>query len=308
MSYYLEPGESFSRGIARIGAEQNDKALNALEEHQRLRKGIHKARKHFKKLRAIFRLIRDETGQGYYKPSNVFYRDRGRELAPLRDITSLIEAVAALEGQFGNQVKKATFSNLRELLEAERESAREELVQEGDRLEEVVEELRRARQWFVSVPVSDDCLADTVKSLRRVYKRGYQRFREAEEGGASPEQMHQWRKRVKYLWYHHRLLKQTWPVVYKAYAKAIKRLSDLLGDHHDFALLEKKIADLSENLSRDTCRVLRALCRQEQQRLEEEAVALGRRVYAESPDAFARRQRQWMKAGPFQEKVQNPAC
>lgn len=298
MSYYIEPYESFSAGIARIGAEQNEKAIEALDNPEQLHKGIHKARKHFKKLRALFRLVRDETGQGYYKSSNVFYRDRGRELAPLRDITSLVKSLDMLEEAFSSQVKKKAFDDLRELLEEERQSIRQKLIDDGSRLQQVTKQLKDARSWFMTMPVEDGHLEDTVHSLRRVYKRGYKRFQKAQKD-PTPYQMHQWRKRTKYLWYHHRLLKKTWPRVYKAYAKSIHDLSDLLGDHHDFTLLAQKIERLGPQLSDNTCWVLRALCQERQAVLAKDAFDLGPLIYAEHADAFARRQQEWLKMGPY---------
>lgn len=296
MSYYLKTDESFPTGIARICAEQNEKAIEALEQPEQLHQGIHKARKHFKKLRAIFRLVRDETGQGYYKASNVFYRDRGRELAPLRDITSLIKALDMLENYFNNQVKKATFDEMRELLEAERQHTRQELIDDNSQLQQVIAQLQDARSWFLAMPVEKGHLKDTVYSLRRVYKRGYKRFQKAQQNPTT-YQIHQWRKRTKYLWYQHRLLKKTWPKVYKAYAKSIHQLSDILGDHHDFALLAQKAEGLSPKLSENNRRVIRALCRERQAELERDAFSLGRLIYAEHPDAFAERQEGWLKGG-----------
>ena len=42
---------------------------------------------------------------------------------------------------------------------------------------------------------------------------------------------------MKDLWYQERLLEDTWPGVMKAQAKEAKKLSKLLGEDHDLAVL-----------------------------------------------------------------------
>ena len=48
--------------------------------------------------------------------------------------------------------------------------------------------------------------------LERTYKRGRARFSDVLRD-PSPENVHEWRKRVKDLWYHLRLLRDSWPEV-----------------------------------------------------------------------------------------------
>ncbi len=289
MGYYIEQNEKLSEGLSRIGLEQNNKAIDALaNDDESLHKGVHKARKHFKKLRAIYRLVRDELGDDAYKEGNVFYRDLGRELESLRDITSRMETVELLRSHFGSTVKDEAFEDVLRLLQVEREALREEEYEGKNRIEAVINELQQARERFMGFPVGDDDLKNLIKSMRRVYKRGYKAYGNS-FGNPSLEQMHEWRKRVKYLWYHHRLIKMMWPEVFKGYTKSIKSLSDYLGDYHDLALFQRKIEEYSGKLSDESRRVLKALSRELMAQLADDARELGSRLYAEKPDAFAAR-------------------
>ena len=72
--------------------------------------------------------------------------------------------------------------------------------------------------------------------LERTYKRGRARFSDVRRD-PSPENVHEWRKRVKDLWYHLRLLRDSWPEVLGAVSDQAHELSDLLGDHHDLSVL-----------------------------------------------------------------------
>ena len=51
------------------------------------------------------------------------------------------------------------------------------------------------------------------------------------------ESLHEWRKRVKHLWYHHTLLRSLWPPVMEVTGDEAHALSDHLGDDHDLAVL-----------------------------------------------------------------------
>ena len=89
---------------------------------------------------------------------------------------------------------------------------------------------------------------------------------------------------MKDLWYQERLLVDSWPGVMKAQAKEAKKLSKLLGEDHDLAVLFDNVDDPQ----------LHALIDQRRAELLSAARALGRRIYAERPKAFARRMRRYL--------------
>ena len=83
MSYRFREREPVRRGALRIAREEIDKAVvvlgdENLDRHER----VHQARKRFKKIRALLRLLRGELGDTYGE-ENVWFRDCGRELAAL---------------------------------------------------------------------------------------------------------------------------------------------------------------------------------------------------------------------------------
>ena len=84
-----------------------------------------------------------------------------------------------------------------------------------------------------------DALAE---SLERTYARGRDAFARADRKPTTTN-LHEWRKRVKDLWYQQRLLEDTWPGVMKAQAKEAKTLSKLLGEDHDLAVLSEHVDD-----------------------------------------------------------------
>lgn len=296
MGYYLENQESFPEGIRRIGLELNNAAIDALaNDDEAMHEGIHEARRCFKRLRSLFELIRDVTGKSHYREGNDFYRSLARELEGLRDISSLIEAVELLRGHFGEVVRTEAFDSLSALLQEEKDALQKGLAEGNNNVERVIQELQRGRDHFVALPLCENCLDEVLHGLYRQYKAGFRLFQK-NLNTPTVQDMHDWRKRVKHLWYMHELLQKAWPKVFKAYLKSFKELGDALGDYHDLALLKEKFKDFGGRFPDDSRRLLHAIAQEQLERLHHHALQLGRRLFAEKPDAFAQRMRNILRS------------
>jgi hypothetical protein len=96
------------------------------------------------------------------------------------------------------------------------------------------------------------------------------------------------------LWYQLRLLGEAWQPVLEPTAEEIHDFTDMLGDHHDLAVLCVDLVGRAEvdAVHRET---LRTLIEARQTSLLDEARAAGERVYAEKPKAFNRRIRSYWR-------------
>jgi CHAD domain-containing protein len=136
--------------------------------------------------------------------------------------------------------------------------------------------LERERTAVAGWPLADVNRATLATGIATAYARGRREFR-ASLADATVDGIHDWRKRVKDLWYDARLLEEAWPEQLGALADAAHELADLLGDDHDFAVLAEHREDLAVQ------------CHRRRAALQDEAFAVGARLYAERPKAFARR-------------------
>ena len=82
MNFTLIPEEAPSDSMRRIAAEQIEGAIAQVRRKDDLNDGIHEARKHFKRIRALLRLARGALPTETYISENQFYRDLGRLLSP----------------------------------------------------------------------------------------------------------------------------------------------------------------------------------------------------------------------------------
>jgi CHAD domain-containing protein len=114
--------------------------------------------------------------------------------------------------------------------------------------------------------------------------------------GAKPSaaRVHDWRKRAKDLWYQLRLLEDAWPGLLEATVAEVHRLTEVLGDHHDLAVLREDLERRPE-VGADAA-AFTALIEARQATLLDDALALGTRLYAEKPKAFRRRLRGYWRA------------
>jgi CHAD domain-containing protein len=143
--------------------------------------------------------------------------------------------------------------------------------------------LTEARKRVPEWPLERDGFGALEDGLERTYRRGRRDWRNALKD-PSTENLHEWRKRVKDLWYHFSILQESWKPVMTALADEAHELSDRLGDDHDLAVLLDFGAESLEPL------IVRRRAE-----LQEEAFAYGARLYADRPKEFVRRIEHWSR-------------
>lgn len=243
MSLQLKRSEDFSTGIVRLIDEEIARACNMLngtppsDRHET----IHELRKIFKELRAIFRLIRDEIGEEEFSKENAFYRDLGRRISEIRDLTAVMETMEQLQLQYGDSLSHNIFKTAIEYQLKQRQKLEDEYIKNdipGYLKSELLNKQKEHRTWYLSVKAFDQI----APSLKRVYKRGQQSLKIAMASQAT-EDLHEWRKRVKYLRYQIDTLSRIWPGIMGSLEDELHDLSDLLGFDHDISIIQKQISD-----------------------------------------------------------------
>jgi CHAD domain-containing protein len=289
MAYRLSFADDVPSSVRLCAREQLAGAVERLERAEEGPvKAVHEARKHLKKTRALLRLVRPALGKQAYRQENDALRDAGLALSGARDADVRVATARALAEHAAGRLPADVFDALRDALAAE--AAGPERVG-ADRFAAVIEALRATEPRVEAWPLDDADWDTVLAAATRAYARGREAFALA-RATPEPELLHAWRKRAKDLWYHQRLLAPAWPDVLGAQAEAAHELSELLGDDHDLAVLDQRLADDAAPLAPavDAQRgELRALVAHRSGELRADAARLGRRLYAESPKAFARR-------------------
>src|SRR5262245_62686664 len=86
MTQVLKKKENLSKQFQKITIDLIDKAKEALAQRSipKRGEGVHNARKQFKQVRGVLRMVRQGLGEKIYKKQNVVFRDAGRPLSEVR--------------------------------------------------------------------------------------------------------------------------------------------------------------------------------------------------------------------------------
>lgn len=287
-SYRLKTKEPPADGLRRIALGRAEKALEELAgaDEGALGEAIHGARKDLKKLRAVLRLTRGELGKKLFKAEDRRYRDAGRLLSGTRDAEVKLETLAALRRRFGDDFPRQDSASWEGTLERERDEVvdadQSETTKRIDRALEAIEEgCERIRAW----PLETGSWKLVGPGLSRSYRQGRQAMKQA-QAKPNARNVHEWRKRAKDLWYQLRIVRTAWPQLLGETADQVHLLTDLLGDHHDLAVLAEDLDSREDVGAREG---LQSLIARRQDELLGGALDLGQRIYAEKPKAFRRR-------------------
>lgn len=250
---------------------------------------MHEARKDLKKLRALLRLVRDAIDDEAYARENARYRDAGRALAGARDAQVKLETIEALRADDPRAPAASAIRAYLEALESERDAHGRPGAGRDATTARAVSEIEAGRTALAGWAPAASGWELVAGGLARGYRRGRNRLDETRTD-PSAEHVHEWRKRVKDLWYHLRILRPLWPQPIDAAAEEAHRLSEYLGDHHDLAVLAADARARRDLFAREQeLESLLAAAERRQSELLGAALALGERVYAERPKAFVRR-------------------
>jgi CHAD domain-containing protein len=261
---------------ARIAAAERALAGRPTDE------AIHLARRELKRARALLRLVRDGLAPAAYTATNTALRDVGRMLGAARDAAVQRELVRETAVAAG--IEPAVLKPLLARLDRERRARRAGIDAPGARAR-----LAAARTRLVAARFAGDA-AMLAAGFVRIYRRGRRGYAAARDV-PRPARLHAWRKHVKHYWHALEALEPAWPRLMTALAAEAHRLAEVLGTHHDCALVAARLdaAPLPKRLRR---RLVAALAKR-RAALRVRAFAIGERFYEERPRRLAPRAAQW---------------
>lgn len=297
MSYRYTVGENTEQEIKRIIDERFDRSVEEFKQAgSEPEHANHQMRKNMKKERAALRLVRDSIGKKNYKKWNVAARDTARMGEELRESEVAVETIGKLREKFNWKSDDSFYQAARAKLRRDHQNYTTQLLEEKSYVKKMIARLEEVKSETDDLAFEKDSFKAYKKGLKRVYKRGRKAYKNARKNSTF-ENHHEWRKRVKYLWYQIRILRNTWPGGLKCYAKELHQLSDYLGDDHDLYDLKNRLHKLynDSEYSDDLNRFEKSIDSFSSE-LREDAHRLGEKIYAEKPKVFIKRIGKYWKA------------
>lgn len=296
MSYQLENNETVSFGLKRIVLELIDRSVfNLSKGNGSFNEDIHDTRKNFKKIRTVLRMVRLNIGEESFQLENSFYSDAGRKLSDLRDSTVLINTFDKLLKNSELEMSNYDFSIFRSFLVEKHKTISAAKSKKSAVINSLSTDLLLARSRVFDYPLSGDNFKIIKKNLQRIFEQG-QTIMYAVFSEAIKENVHEWRKRVKDLWYSMRILSNLWPEIMNPLVAMLQKLSDSLGDANDLFLLKERIISNESKFKDDqhTRELINFIDKRIIDMLRD-ARFVGRKIYSENSKYFVGRMQNYFQ-------------
>lgn len=284
MPYRISPDAGLETEVRRIAREQLERAIAALETRpDGLHEAIHEARKGFKRVRNLYRLV-GSADKTFRRQENARIRDTARSLSLVRDATALIETADHLSEHTLTDDEAETLDAARTVLVLRRDDIASSETDLEDMVRHAIDQCHAAHAALNALELPSRP-GHAARLLAKGWRKALQRAAEALEfceGQGHGEAYHDLRKAAQAYWMNLSLLRELWPSAFAAKRRDAKRLVDLLGHEHDLTVLtalldhEPELFGDGEGQS-----FLLAIIIRRQQDLRREAVSLAGQVFAD---------------------------
>ncbi|MDH0114389.1 CHAD domain-containing protein [Agrobacterium pusense] len=285
MPFRIDPKKPFDDEIRRAGLELIEDTVTILRDRPSgPHEAVHDARKRFKRLRALYRLIR-KAAPDFSREENARFRDIARSLAFARDATALVETAEYLEAFALSDTQGEALRSITAMLRARRDHAVEYEAALDEAISAAITGCEAGRERLKTLSLPDE-LKDSARLLRTSWARQRKRARQALADcheQADVEHFHELRKAGQTYWMHLGLMRRIWPSAMRAKRADTKRLVDILGHEHDLSVLAA-VADREPDRfgNGERLALLLDAIIERQQALRAEGLELADEVFSES--------------------------
>jgi CHAD domain len=292
MTYRVDPRLPLTGEVRRIAGGRIGKAIDSLEEARTVpEKGLHDARKRFKELRALFRLVRagDRT---FSRKEDARYRDIAHTIAGAREAAALIETFDRLVKEFPEECAGGELSDVRAALDTRRERIVHDRADLGPAIDAAIAACGQGRVALAGLVLPDDpeLAADTLADGARKTMRHARRALDKAAARGKPEDFHNLRKAVKAHWMHLSLLRDVWPRPLKSRRKAAETLGERLGRLNDIFVMRRLIETDGKTLGkRKKIALLRRLLKRSEKPLRKACLKEGGLLFREKRKSVAKK-------------------
>lgn len=243
---------------------------------------VHETRKRIKRLRALLRLLSPHLGKRE-KQLHAALREIAQSLGASREATAAIEAIDRLEEQTLHP-DEAAFDRARRSLNPSHHNG---AAPDHPLLQSALGELGRVGDILRSIELDEPGFDLLETGLHSSHKRAQKTLSLAERE-LSPHAFHELRKAVKAQQHQLAYLIPLWPAVLGARHLELTELSEVLGEHHDLALLLPPLRSLGLD-------ELIPLAERRLLLLEQHILSSSRRAFAEKAGFFSGSLRAWFE-------------
>lgn len=291
MSFSFKQRRDTAGQVRDIAASQISSGIELAEAGADFDRTVHDLRRRCKKIRGLLRLVRPHFSQ--FEEENAAFRDAADSLSAIRDAAVMVETFdLAMKEPWAGDLSFDRKQALRGILtqHLDRVSAEQDRDHLLDDFAQAMKEAQsRVKRWSLG----GDGFQLLSAGLRDTYGAMRKRMEKARKSN-DPVDFHEWRKQTKNHWFHVGLLSDSAPHILADRKARLSTMGDLLGDHHNIAVLAETLADKAGALEPVLVEGLAA----QQQTLADKALPLGRELSVENPAELTARFGKFFKLLP----------
>lgn len=278
MPFRLKKQESVNQGLRRVFAEQYMQAITQLRKRgEQRQEGIHEARKNFKKIRALLRLLRRDMPE-VYAVENKRLRDLSALLSPYRDADAMLETMQKLQQSLPGLIPDGMLKAATTTLRMTRDQLLEREPGYNSIADRVIRELIVTRDNLGAWPLPKE--GDHLRSLLSKTQKRARKAAHAARHSDEVEAFHNWRKESKDLQYQAQLLQNTKAALPTPLREQLKALTESLGDHHDLCVFEELLRRPEVFNDRQHAQHVADVVAQRRHQLEQETRRIGKKMFS----------------------------
>jgi CHAD domain-containing protein len=278
MAFKFKKTQSLAENLLRLYKKGAKKVVLALDQSGGL-PGIHEARKEIKRLRAVLRLLRPEMSGRDCRRAMRPLRKAAKLLGPPRDARVLLETLNQLGSRFKGALPQKSLAHLKNMLVENCETARTQFAG-NHAARRVCRFLKKSQKRARKISLKRKSRRRLEQNLGKSFAGSRTAFENA-QAGQSPENFHEWRKRVQDVRNQIELLDSRKEI---SLTSDLKDLSQILGREHDIFMLREFVeAHYAGRAQKLKIRPLNESLKSFEEKLQVTALTRGTTFYGESP-------------------------
>ena len=276
---------SLENNVRRILLHYNNAAIDYLSKNLKNPENIHQTRLCFKRIRSFLRLTQNAFPDRTCDELNVYFRDKARLLSSNRDITAIIDICQDMMIRSRSDSVKLF---LKKYIQSQKKN-RKETIQNPElqrTTKFMIESLMETGDKINNLDLNGEMHNCFAFGAKKVYKKGFYLLGTLIEN-KDDRMLHEWRKQVKYLWYHYVFLNSFWPGIMSAHARQTQQLSQWLGNHNDYVILKNVLLQSRPNKNhKSQLAVINRDINRSKEKLAQDSIRLGQKIYLLNPVDF----------------------
>lgn len=232
-------------------------------------------------------LVHPNLSNVFFKRENARLRSAAKRLAFLRDIAVARSTIRKALNKLADRKDRDAFRTAQRGFEEESPAQPQSDEQREAALRQAADALGKTRRAFEVVRWPERGWETIEPGLQTLYRQNRAWMARAFATGKDRD-LHQWRKRAKFLYYQLQMLTPIWPEGLAKTVRRLNKLQDYLGADHDFAVLQSfLLGDPTRYGGRGIVQRITNCLEKRRRKVRQKSESLGKVVFSQKPIHFA---------------------